>query len=293
MDGNEWVNASPKNGQGNGGRPLREVIRPRRPAREEPQVSPSPVPADSAAGVSTPSLAPPGPGPGPAVPRQPGPGTAIPQQPGPGPAAGSEPGYGPRRRIDGFAVAALIFGILPLAPFALAAGLAGLARTAGGRRPGRPAAVGGLVLAGGWAVAGAVAGVLVFLPGPAPRLQLPRDTVFTLRAGQCADTAGNGVSRAHAVPCSQPHAAEIYASYRLAGQGWPGQAAVSQRARQGCQARLAGYLDPALLGASLTASYAYPDQVSWAAGARTIVCEIRGAGGLLTGSVRGLGKTPG
>jgi hypothetical protein len=190
-------------------------------------------------------------------------------------------------------VAALIFGILPLAPFALAAGLAGLARTADGRRSGRPAAVGGLVLASGWAVGGAVAAVLVFLPGTAPRPQLPRDTVFTLRTGQCADTAGNGVSRAHAVPCSQPHAAEIYATYRLAGPGWPGQAAVSQRARQGCQARLAGYLDPTVLGASLTASYAYPDQVSWAAGARTVVCEIRGASGLLTGSVRGLGKTSG
>ena len=161
-----------------------------------------------------------------------------------------------------------------------------LARTAG-RRARRRVTIAGLVLAGVAAVAGTVAAVLALAPGPA--LRLPRDTVFGLRAGQCVDAAPDGVSGARAVSCSQPHQAEIYATYRLAGALWPGAAAAGQRARRGCLDRLGGYLDQNLVGSSLTASYAYPDLSAWTAGERTVVCEIRSASGPLTGPVRGLG----
>jgi hypothetical protein len=129
-------------------------------------------------------------------------------------------------------------------------------------------------------------------PGQAPHPRPLRGTVFGLRAGQCANTARNGVDAARAVPCAEPHQVEIYATFRLAGAAWPGTAALGQRASLGCLDRVGGYLDPGLLGTSLTGSYVYPDEGAWAAGERTVVCEIRGTSGPLTGSVRGLGRTP-
>ncbi len=265
-------------------------------------MSAAPLPASGAAGVSPASFSPARAAPDPGVaeaaapeltgPPPPGPGladtTAGPQGTSaglPGTAAGGQP-----RRTDPFAVATLVFGILPLAPFALVTGLAALARTRRGRRAGRLAAVAGLVLAVAWLAAGsAVAAVLATRPAATPRPRLLHGTVFSLQAGQCANTAANGVAAAHAVPCAQPHDAEIYATFPLAGQSWPGTAALGQRARAGCLARVGSYLNPGLLGTSLTASYVYPDRGAWTAGVRTVVCEIRGTSGRLTGSVHGLG----
>ena len=39
----------------------------------------------------------------------------------------------------------------------------------------------------------------------------------------------------------------------------------------------------------LAESYVFPNQSAWDAGVRTVICEIRGTAGRLTGSVRGLG----
>ncbi|HEY6276217.1 MAG TPA: septum formation family protein, partial [Streptosporangiaceae bacterium] len=100
-------------------------------------------------------------------------------------------------------------------------------------------------------------------------------------------SAANGVSRLRVVSCGLAHDGEIYATFRLAGQNWPG-AAVAARARQGCTARIGGYLSPQLAAAIMTESYIFPGQGAWNAGVRSVVCEIRSNTGQLTGSVRGL-----
>lgn len=158
----------------------------------------------------------------------------------------------------------------------------------GARRPGAVYAVavtGPLVLA-----ASAVAVVLALhRPRPAPPVHSLRGMVFGLRAGQCLNSAPNGIDAAHAVPCRQPHDAEIYATYRLAARRWPGAGALGRQARQGCLARLGGYLNPQLAPAGLTQSYIYPGQGAWEVGERTVVCEVRSSEGKLTGSVRASG----
>ena len=88
------------------------------------------------------------------------------------------------------------------------------------------------------------------------------------------------------VSCNQPHDAEVFGTFPLAGHRYPGAAAVQQQADQGCAARLSGYLNPQLSLSSLTESYVYPDAGAWAAGERTVVCTVRSASGQLTGSVR-------
>src|SRR5262249_29603715 len=99
------------------------------------------------------------------------------------------------------------------------------------------------------AVAVAAAGVTVVLVTQGPRqahvaAHPLRATVFRLHPGQCFNSLPNGIAGAHAVPCRQPHDGEIYGEFRVAGQSWPGAAALGEQARQGCQSRLGGGPDP-------------------------------------------------
>ena len=75
----------------------------------------------------------------------------------------------------------------------------------------------------------------------------------------------------------------------MAGRSWPGAAALGEQARRGCQSRLGGYLTPHLDTTGLAESYAYPNEGAWAAGAHSVICEIRNTQGKLTGSVRASG----
>ncbi len=191
--------------------------------------------------------------------------------------------------MDAVAVVAVASGIIAAVPVAAVTGIVALARTRQGRRRGRGLAVTGLLLTGVWLVAGALVLALLLRPAPLPRDPHPlRGTIFALRTGDCANTARNGVSAAHVVPCRQLHQDEIYGTFRMAGTRWPGTTALAKVARLGCASRLAGYLDPQIAPAGLTETYIFPDQGAWQAGARTVVCEIRGTAGPLTGSVRKL-----
>jgi hypothetical protein len=146
-----------------------------------------------------------------------------------------------------------------------------------------------VTIAGGLAALAGIA--VVALVGrsavrPPPVVRLP--AVLRLRTGDCVDSGPNGVSKLRVVSCTQPHDSEVYATFALAGKRWPGTAKVSASARSGCTARLGSYLNPQLAAALLTESYAYPSHGAWKAGERTVVCEVSGTSGKLTGSVRGL-----
>jgi hypothetical protein len=180
-------------------------------------------------------------------------------------------------------------GLAP-APAAPAAGQA----QAGAPLPERPRRGNALIItliAVALAVAVAAAAVVAVLltqrPHQAHAAAHPlRATVFGLRPGQCFDSFPNGIGGARVVPCAQPHDGEIYGAFRVAGQHWPGAAALGTLARQGCQSKLSGYLNPQLNTSGLAESYAYPNPGAWAAGEHTVICEIRGTQGKLSGSVR-------
>jgi hypothetical protein len=137
----------------------------------------------------------------------------------------------------------------------------------------------------------AVAAVIVFTHRPhhAKPANPLRGTVFQLRSGQCLNFPPNGTALAHAVPCAQPHDAEIYGTFRVAGQQWPGDAALNEQAQQDCQNRLSGYLSQLALS-NVAEFYVYPGNSAWAAGGRSVICEIRGTRGKLTGFVRASGS---
>jgi Septum formation len=109
--------------------------------------------------------------------------------------------------------------------------------------------------------------------------------VFSAQVGDCINLTPNGAV-VHVVPCAAAHDAEVFGTFHLSGDKWPGTAAIRQEASSGCAIRLAGYLNPQLAATNLAQSYVYPGQQAWDAGERTVVCEVRSTSGTLTGSVR-------
>jgi hypothetical protein len=109
-------------------------------------------------------------------------------------------------------------------------------------------------------------------------------SVFSLRAGNCIDSAPNGLS-VTVLSCATPHDAEVFATFSLGGSSWPGEPAAQQQAANGCMSRLGGYLNPAFANAGFGEEFVYPDRAAWQAGVRTVVCEVRPSGGQLTGTV--------
>ncbi len=205
---------------------------------------------------------------------------------GTGQPAGSGTAPGQPRHTDGFAVATLASGIVPAVPVTLILGPVALIRISRTHARGRSLAITGLVLAGLWTIAAALGGAVYLTRHHQPARPAALPGVFSLRTGQCADPGRSGMSSPAVVSCNQPHEAEVFGTFPLAGHRYPGAPAVRQQADQGCAARLSGYLNPQLSLSSLTESYIYPDAGAWAAGERTVVCTVRSASGQLTGSVR-------
>ncbi|HTT52586.1 MAG TPA: septum formation family protein [Streptosporangiaceae bacterium] len=199
--------------------------------------------------------------------------------------SGSAAQPGRQAHTDGFAVATLVSGIVPAIPVTLVLGPVALTRISRTGARGRSLAITGLVLAGLWAIAAAIAGTAFLTHHHAAKpATLPH--FFRLHTGQCIDSGQNGISTVTVLSCARPHDAEVFGTFQVAGHRYPGAAAVQQQADRGCAARLSGYLNPQLSVSSLTESYVYPDAGAWAAGERTVVCTVRSASGQLTGSVR-------
>jgi hypothetical protein len=196
-----------------------------------------------------------------------------------------------RRPVSKLAIVTLITGILALVPLAIGFGIAALAGIRRTGRRGHGMAVAGLFLAGAWVVAGGTAGIAdYFTHGfhEKVHVQYNQDAIFTLKPGECLDGQPNSKDFT-LVSCTTPHDAEVFATFPLPAGAWPGTTVLQEYASAGCGSRLSGYINPQLAGASLTQVYVYPDQPSWSAGVRTVVCEVRANSGQMTGSVRNTG----
>lgn len=146
----------------------------------------------------------------------------------------------------------------------------------------------GLVLLLVLVIVGAAAGITDWLTHGFRSLGTVRyrqAAVFSVRLGNCINLTPDGTV-VHVVPCAGAHDAEVFGTFQLGGNTWPGATAVRQKAASGCAARLTGYLNPQLAGANLAQSYVYPGKQAWDTGERTVICEVRATSGKLTGSVR-------
>ena len=140
---------------------------------------------------------------------------------GPAPAVREPDQPAPRRPTDGVAVATLVSGIVAAIPVTVILGPIALIRIGRSGARGRALAITGLVLAGLWTVAAAiVAAAIITRPPPPKPVPLPR--VFSLQAGQCLNSARNGISGLQVLSCSQAHGAEVFATFRVARLALPG-----------------------------------------------------------------------
>ncbi len=121
--------------------------------------------------------------------------------------------------------------------------------------------------------------------------------VFTLRVGDCLNdaTASETVETIPTVPCSEPHDSEIYASYIIAGDTFPGTDAVIEEADAACLEAFPGFVGVDYSESVYYYSYYFPTEGSWANGDREVLCTIyeldaEGNGVKVTGSLENIGR---
>ncbi|AJR30136.1 DUF4190 domain-containing protein [Mycolicibacterium fortuitum] len=184
----------------------------------------------------------------------------------------------PSPPTTGWAVAALIFGIIGGAVIGIICGLVALSKIRSGRSGGRGLAVAGLTLSGLWIVIGIIAIVVV--------VAVPSDSEdhFVPAAGTCfaAEPDGN-FEESDVLPCDQPHKVEVFAVFTVAGDQYPGDPAAEKFVDR-CNSAYAAYAAEDAPDMDIEALR--PTAQTWDEGVRTVKC-LAVSTDSLTGSVKG------
>jgi hypothetical protein len=210
------------------------------------------------------------------------------------------PGYGGGTRpFSAWAIVAFIFGLIGGIPIAIGAGIAALVRIPRRGQRGKGLAIAGLALSGVWViivilgVIGAASndnspGVSASAPPSGSVHKHGNISVFSLANGDCFNNppGTTSVENVAAIPCTQPHSAQVFAEFNLTGSdfSYPGQAQVEKQAQNGCNARLSA-LDKPKLNNSMTIHFLFPQEAAWISGQRTVNCLIVNPTPTLTSSL--------
>ena len=199
----------------------------------------------------------------------------------------------PPAGTNGWAVASLIFGILGGVLLSVIFGIVALVQIPKRRQKGKGLAVTGLVLSALW-VLGIVAAVIFAAANSANRndagdiVDSGTVSVNDLKAGDCFNglTDSGTVLSVDAVPCADPHDAEVLAVFSLTGTAFPGDQAVFDQAEKGCNDRLADYSNKAVEDDSIELYVFHPTQQSWSRGDHEVTCIIGNPNEKITGSLK-------
>ena len=191
---------------------------------------------------------------------------------------------------NGFAVAALVFGILGgLLGFVF--GIIALVQIRRTRQKGTGLAVAGLVLSALWLLVIGVA-VVLLIAGSADRDTEGEITeggsvsAMSLEIGDCLNglDEDGSVRSLPAVPCAEPHEGEVYATFDLPEGDYPGESAIIEQVETGCDERLSAVAPEAYEDQSVGLYYLYPLEISWPDD-REVVCIAISMSGTMTGSI--------
>ena len=219
----------------------------------------------------------------------------------------------PSQGTNGFAIAALIFGIIGGALLGFIFGFIALSQTKRTGQNGRGMAIAGIVLSALWTI-----GILLLIvlavasstpPGPVtpttfptasptaePTTEPPVTTAPStaisateLQVGDCLNDLTNStdVSSLPSVDCAQPHQGEVFAVFDLPPGPYPGADGVDDLVSKGCNARLAEYSPSAPSDDAVGLFSVYPLEQNWERGDREVVCIAKATSGTTTGSIKG------
>ena len=170
---------------------------------------------------------------------------------------------------NGFAIAALILGILGVVFLSVIFGIIALVQIKRRGQRGRGMAIVGLVFSALWTllVVGLVILAVVSSDGSV--------RATAVDTGDCIETipADNArVARLPKVACDKPHEGEVYARIAVTGDAFPGQSTLERDFRDRCAAALASYSPKAAIDPDIDSYVLYPTQVTWNNGDRDVVC---------------------
>ena len=207
---------------------------------------------------------------------------------------------------------ALALSIVPFPPgwlLSVVLACVTLSRPRHGAAWGRGYAVAALIVVGAWLLV-AVGGVPFVLSLSAERedghiVQGGRLSVFELAAGDCFDLPGGrpgdvmaapalalspGTATIDAVPCTEPHHAEVYVLFDLydgypgeSERGFPGEAWVVREAQRGCELRFESFVGLPYERSVLEIYFLHPAEWTWnELGDREVVCAVMEPSGKTT-----------
>ncbi|MGE0296810.1 septum formation family protein [Pseudonocardia sp.] len=199
----------------------------------------------------------------------------------------------PSRGTDGFAIAALVLGVLGGILLSVIFAFVALGRIRRNGTGGRGLAITGLVLSGLWTVLIAVGITFAVLSGadrgPTGEVVAAGDvSASDLRPGDCVVDVQETTSlvTVPVAPCTAPHQGEVVAVFDLPEGPYPGLFELSATVETRCSAELAAYAPSAAQDPALQLFYVYPLEANWGRGDRETVC-IAVSDPAVTGSIRG------
>jgi len=244
------------------------------------------------------------PGPGWTAQPSPPPYPPPPYAPGPDPQPWGQPTYPagypyapqepPKTGTNGFAIAALIFGILPICFLGVIFAIVALVQTSKSGQKGKGMAIAGLVLSVLWLAGIVTAGVISTL-NDADRDSSGTITksgeidVTELKVGDCFNGLdnvkyGDPIHTLDGVPCSKLHQGEVFAEAPIPGSTYPGQATLQRSGQAPCVAKLKAVAPEHFKAQDIGVVWIYPEKRSWAEGNHHYACVAVGVG-RRTGSI--------
>ncbi|WP_433599209.1 DUF4190 domain-containing protein [Nocardia sp. CA-135953] len=175
-------------------------------------------------------------------------------------------------RTNGFAIAALILGVVACSPLALPFAIVALVQTRSGRQRGRELAIGALVASAVWIVITVVAfatGALRFTTFVSNTLPSAGGPAAHISVGNCIDSfpslapgAATHVGKVETISCDRPHDAQVMVYTNLPDGPWPGAGAVMTDAQRACDSVLATMLANVSADVHVRTAFAAPDSAS-------------------------------
>ena len=199
------------------------------------------------------------------------------------PAGGSPPPAGRLRETNGLAIATFVMGVVAFVPVAIVLGIIALVQIKRRGDRGRGLAIAGLAIAGAWVLVATVA-VTLLLTNSAVRdadgriVEAGFINESALGIADCLEdpTPTEDAVVLDAVPCDEPHGAEVFALFTLepvdGDDGYPGGDSVRRRARAGCRNRLRTFAPREYPSQHGDVTYFSPDRIDWAVGNHDVTC---------------------